>query len=39
MVQEKREPIKFFFEKMKETGTAEVTGKEFQVRIHNKWIN
>ena len=30
MVQEKREPIKFYFEKVNETGTAEVTGKDFK---------
>lgn len=30
MVQEKREPIKFYFEKMKETGMTEVTGKDFK---------
>lgn len=28
--EDKREPIKFHFEKMKETGTTEVTGKDFK---------
>lgn len=30
LVQEKREPIKFYFEKMKKTGMTEVTGKDFK---------